>query len=114
MECASQISDRQKNETGSHQTPILGLLSFGCLSRPPLEHTTKERATLADTTNQRRRVVVLDTEHVVHQHCTKDIEPDVSPPDAKIAPSLTVVYIELVCKPKKDEENLQMLLAAKY
>jgi hypothetical protein len=52
--------------TKLNQAPIVCLLSFWCLPRPPLEYTTEERATLADTTDQRRGVVVLDTEHVVH------------------------------------------------
>ena len=39
---------------------------------------------------ERSRVVVLDTEHVVHKHRTDNVEPNVNPSKAVVSPTLTV------------------------
>ena len=41
------------------------------------------------------RIIVPDTEHVVHQYGAKDVEADVGPADAKVAPALAVDYDRL-------------------
>jgi hypothetical protein len=75
-----------------NKSAVVRLLPFRCLSRAPLEHTAYEGSTLADSTNQRRGIVVLDAKHVVHHNGTKYIEADVSPANSEIAPAFTVDY----------------------
>jgi hypothetical protein len=75
-----------------NQPAIICLFTHGCGTRAPLEHTTEERSTVTNPSNQRSGIVMLDTEHVVHEHGAKYIEADISPADSKIAPALAVVY----------------------